>query len=40
MGLYELGEAEDPNPSLGLYWLQSAADRGHEAAKRYLEENR
>ena len=36
LGLYHINEAEDPNQPLGLYWIQSAADKGLEEAIEYM----
>ena len=36
LGLYHLNEAPEKNESLGLYWMQSAADSGQPAAIEYM----
>ena len=39
IGLYHINESDDANPSLGLYWIQSAADNDNLQAKEYLQQN-
>ena len=36
LGLYHINEAPDVNRTLGLYWMQSAADNGHLKAQDYM----
>ena len=36
LGLYHINEAPEINRTLGLYWMQSAADNGHLEAQNYM----
>ena len=39
IGLYHIDESPEPNKTLGLYWIQSAADNDNQQAQAYLENN-
>jgi TPR repeat protein len=36
LGFYHINEAPETNRTLGLYWMQSAADNGHLEAQNYM----
>jgi TPR repeat protein len=39
LGLYHINEAPDRNESLGMYWIQTAADKDYPAAIEYMANN-